>query len=68
MGPAQGIESGDAFAFERCRGQGVQVAAIGADTDLEVSPEVGDAFSHRTPPPLVPAGLVADDPYDPELA
>ena len=66
-GPAQGVESGDAFAFERRRCEGLQVAMVGAHADLEVAVQVADAFSHRTPPPLAPALSVGDEAQDPEL-
>ena len=44
--PAQGVQCGDAFAFEWCRRQSVEVAAVGGDADLVVAPEVADALSH----------------------
>jgi hypothetical protein len=65
--PAQGVQRGDAFAFEWSRGQCVEVAAVGGDADLVVAPEVADALSHLTPPPLAPAIWGFFDPQAPEL-
>jgi hypothetical protein len=66
-GPAQGVEGGDAFAFEWGGGQGLQVAVVGTDAHLEVAPQVARALSHLTPPPLAPACVVGDEAQDPEL-
>jgi len=66
--PAQGVEGGDAFALRDRRGQGVEVAPVGARADLVIAPEVGHSFSHGTPPPLAPAVLVGEDAQHPELA
>ncbi len=66
-GPAQGVEGGDAFAFQGGSGEGVQVAVIGRDASLVVAPQVADPFSHRAPPPLAPALVVGDEPQDLEL-
>src|SRR5215211_2630291 len=66
--PAQGVQRGDAFALKWGRSEGLQIALVGADADLEASPQVADALSHLTPPPLAPALGVGDDAQNPELA
>jgi len=65
--PAQGVEGGVAFAFQLGGSEGVAVAVIGRDPDLEAAPQIADALSHRTPPPLAPALVVGDDALDPEV-
>src|SRR5215207_10412147 len=67
--PAQGIECGDAFAFQWGGSERVEVAVVGRDPDLEVAPQITDPFAHWAPPPLAPARrLVRDEAGDPELA
>jgi hypothetical protein len=65
--PAQGVQRGDAFAFEWSRRQCVEVAAVGGEADLVVAPEVAHALSHLTPPPLAPAVFGLFDPQAPEF-
>src|SRR5215211_6170233 len=68
VGPAQGVESSDAFAFQWCCRDGVEVALVGGHADLEAAPQVADAFAHGTPPPRAGSVGVSDDAQDLELA
>jgi hypothetical protein len=52
LGPAQGVEGGDAFAFQWCCRDGLQVALVGGDADLITTPQVAHPLAHETPPPL----------------